>query len=49
MSPVGILYSLYIEPRMGHVIIYCIGWVLDKPHVQKKLCLIFFLLNYGSR
>ena len=28
----------YIGPRMGHVIVYCTGWVLDRaPHTKETL------------
>ena len=28
----------YIGPRMGHVIVYCIGWVLDSaPRTKETL------------
>ena len=28
---------------MGHVIIYCIGWVLDRtPHTKETLFVFFF-------
>ena len=35
----GHVWSLcYIEPRMGHVIVYCPGWVLDRtPHTKETM------------
>ena len=39
MDPVR---SLYIGPRMGHVIIYCTGWVLDGAPRTKETLSIFF-------
>ena len=29
-------WSLFIGPRMGHVIIYCTGWVLDRALGTKE-------------
>ena len=38
-SKMDLVQSLcYIEPRMGHVIVYCIGWVLDRAlHTKETL------------
>ena len=37
----------YIGSRMGHVIVYCIGWVLVELPVQRRLYPIF--VKFGSR
>ena len=26
----------HIRPRIGHVIVYCIGWILDRPPRTKE-------------
>ena len=42
----------YIGPQMGHVIVYCTGWVLDRaPHTKKTLLdfLKFWILINGTQ
>ena len=42
MDPVRSL--CYIRPRMGYVIVYCTGWVLDRAPRTKET--VRFLLNF---
>ena len=34
----------YIGPRMGHVIVYCTGWVLDRAPCTNETMSDFFKL-----
>ena len=39
------MWSLcYIRPQIGHVIVYCTGWVLDKASRTKETLSNFFKL-----